>query len=279
MVVDVGEERGFIEILHERRDGENGIEGNRPAGYLGIAGPGVERPAIVGIENQSSSCRRIFQVIDVRASVLEDIRIHARRIAIAGRQAAPHGITERAGYTRRSAFEICITSTDRYASLELVAGFLRRDQDRAGNRVAAVKRALRTFQDFDLLHIHEFFVETVGIRAQYAVDNVGKRGFGVARRHDTADAHLGITDVGGIDDSDVRHQRDEVHRSLDASPFDRLLGKCRDRDRNLLQTFRAFACRDDDLLDAGSTFLGQNGPGRQNGQPEQRYQVFRQGFH
>src|SRR5690606_37883072 len=101
-------------------------------------------------------------------------------------------------------------------SLELVARLLGRDQDRAADRVPAVDRALRALQHLDALHVEELLGELGGIRQQHAVDQDRGRRLAVASLRDAADRQERGALILRLDQRDVRRQRDEILRALDA---------------------------------------------------------------
>ena len=135
------------------------------------------------------------------------------------------------------------------APLELFSGLSRYDRDRAADRVTPVKRALRAAQDFDLLHVDQLLRELRRVRHQHAVYEHRDRHLAVARLRYAADVDEGVARILRLDERDVRRQRDEVTRRLDAGRLDLGSRECPYGNGALLQRLSAFPRRNHDLLD------------------------------
>ena len=137
-------------------------------------------------------------------------------------------------------------------------GFARGHDQRTGDRVSTVQRALRTLHDLDLRDAGQFLVERIRIGLQHAVDHQCKVGLGIPSRVDPADRDLHVARLGGLNLRNTGGQRDEVLRSLDARALDVALRERRDRRGHILDALFALSCRDDDLLESAARLCFQH---------------------
>jgi len=120
--------------------------------------------------------------------------------------------------------------------------------DHARGGVAAEQRSLRPAQHFDLRQVVEFAFEQAGAeqRRIVEVDRGGAvAGHADAQVADPADGEAGRGEV-GLGERDVGKRQLKIGRGLDLLPLERLGRKRTDRDRNVLQRFRAALGGDDD---------------------------------
>src|SRR5690606_37820441 len=87
------------------------------------------------------------------------------------------------------------------------------------------------------------------------------RRLAVASLRDAADRQERGALILRLDQRDVRRQRDEILRALDAGRADVLLAECRHRDRHVLKRFLTPSGSYDDFLEIGSRGLGRGGTG------------------
>ena len=251
----------LIEIRAEERQAgnfEQGVEGDGAA--LGMADPALEirLPVIRDMPDHPPVDIIGTEIVDiplvgisvgeepVRAAVIEGEPSHH---LVADDRAADHGVDHR---------RVVAAIAELRQSLVLVGRRLGRHDDGAGGGVAAVKRALRSLQDFDLLEVEEFTVEAGGVGFLNAVDDEGEAVLRVARPVDAADIDLGVADFRRVgDQADAGGQPDEITRPFDIGPLQRLGVEHADGGGRLGQAFRAPQGRDDDLLRrrAGGTLL------------------------
>ena len=137
--------------------------------------------------------------------------------------------------------------------VELRAPFvarLARGQDQcACECVAAVQRALRSLQDFDLGDARELLVQGLRVGLQHAVDDEREVGLGVAARVDAADVQLHVAGFRRLHGRHARGQRDEVLRPLDACVPDFRGSEGRDRNRHVLDALFALSRGHHDLFE------------------------------
>ena len=131
----------------------------------------------------------------------------------------------------------------------MIGWLLGRDNDRTGECVSAVERALWTLEHLDLRNVGQFLVQGVRIRLQHAVDDEGEVGFRIARSIDAANDDLHVASLGRLHLGDVRGQGDEVLRPFDAGGLDVGGSKNLDGRRHIAEPFRTLAGRDHDLFE------------------------------
>ena len=150
-----------------------------------------------------------------------------------------------------------------YPGVELDLGFVARaprgHDDRAGQRIPAVERALRTFQHFDLRDVRQLLVERIRIGLQYAVHHQREIGFRVAAGIDAADHDLHVAGFGGLHLRHAGRQRDEVLRPLDSRGLDVRAGERLHRRGHVLDELGALARGDHDFRQRGRLRTGIRG--------------------
>ena len=155
-------------------------------------------------------------------------------------------------------------------AFELVGGRLRREVERAAQRVATEIRALRTAQHLDSLHVDQQrvrhtarhrgdaeFIEVVADRVHDGVLAGDEVVDAADRDAETACARLRI-----LGEAHVRRLRQVVRSALDVLALDLLRRERADADRDLLQVLFTALSRDDDFLETAAV-LCLAGDGRE----------------
>lgn len=154
-----------------------------------------------------------------------------------------------------------VARLERGRAAELAARLARDEVDRAGQRIAAVERALRAAQDFDALEVDEVEDGTLHLADVHAVDVHAHRRLpeqGWVGGHRPADGDLGRGRVAGrLADLHVGCNRRQVGHVGDAARFELAFGDRRGGDRHVPQLLGAALRRDLDLLHLA--FVGARG--------------------
>ena len=122
------------------------------------------------------------------------------------------------------------------------------ENDGAGQRIAAIERALRALQHFDLRDVAQLLVERIGVRLQHPVDDQREIGLGVAARVDAANHDLQVAGFGRLHLRNAGRHRDEVGRPVDAGRADIRSREHLDRSRHVHQFFGTLPGGDHDFL-------------------------------
>ncbi len=248
MLIDVLVELRHAEDRRDERQCKGSIEAYRGSIDLTVAKFCVDSEVVSGVPDEAASHAPVLEIIDVRFA--------QKRIAVVAIGIPQIGI-DREGHRviDRSADIACdeIRRVLAEACLDLAAEFLTRiagrDDDGARCGVTAVKRALRAFQDFDLLKVGIFAVQRCRISHQNAIDDQCKAVLGIPCAVDAAYIDLRIGDFGRIDDGDARRQVDEILGALDTRSFDLVPGEHGNGGGDVFQRLCALPCGDNDFLD------------------------------
>ena len=240
MVVYIPVQVGIAQVFRRPRQREYRIEVDCPALDLAVAGNRIHRQPTVGLPDQAPACRGLLRVVDLVIIAGELVVKLPIRLAVKHCQPAIQLVGhQRPADHRLGLFQVVVTQGALGAGLKFLGGALGVDDNRAGDRVASVQGTLGTLQHLDLLHVVQLTIETIGIGDEYAVHDVGEGGFCVAGGVLPADGHLGVAGVGCIHYRHIRCQRYEVLGPVYARALDIAGGKRGDRDRDILQVFRA----------------------------------------
>ena len=138
----------------------------------------------------------------------------------------------------------------------LVARRVGHDADRAADGVRTEQRALRAFQDFDPVHVEQLLVRADGARQVNAVDVDADAGVQVEGKIILANAADRGRENGtvaregraGVEVDARRQVADRTHID-EVAALQSLRGKCRDRDRHVLNILGAALRRHDHFLE------------------------------
>ena len=259
MVVDVFEEGR----VHAGEIGqvEAGVEVDRRARQLGIAALEIESRGVTRLGNDAAVDAVIFLIIHHLGIAEELVAPKAIGGAIIGRQHKADVGTDRPGDIggRFAGGEFAIACLD--GAFEHIAGLDRRHHDCAGSGVAAVERALWTFEHLDLAHRALVLVQLGCIGLQNAVYDQRHRAFGIAGAIEAADVDLGVAGFGRTGhDGHPGGELQEVLGADDAGACQRFGRQDVDSRRHVDQPFAVTPCRYEDfafISDCSSSGLRQ----------------------
>ena len=228
---------------------ERRIKIDRGAGQVGIACLEIDFGRIAQLCYKPAIDRPCFLIIDHFCIVQEPVPVKAVAGVVGTGQHQAGAIADRRRDIGRGLVGIVFCRADLDAAFQHITGLQRLDDDRAGRCVAAVQRALRAFQYFDLAQGALILVELGGVGLENAVDDQRHRAFGIARAVDAANVDLGITGFGGAaDNGHAGGQLDKFIGLLDTGPVEHVLGEHGDRCRHVGQQFVLPAGGDDDHI-------------------------------
>ena len=218
------------------------VERQRGAVEFGIANLGIDLGGAVHPQHHPAIERPAAVVIDHGRIVEEDVAVEPVRPVIHRRDDIARAIAQRPGHVPggRPAVVLAIGGLD--PAGQVIGRLQGLDHDRAGRSVAAIDRALRTLEDFDLAQCALILIELGRVGLENAVDYQRDRAFGIARAVHAADVDLGVARLGRAgDDSDAGRQLGEVLGAGGAGALDRRGGDHGHRGRGILQPFRLAA--------------------------------------
>ena len=218
--VRVEAELVLVDVLVKRRvhgckvgQVERGVERQRCAAELGVAGLDVDLGVGTLADHQAAVDRPVFLVGDGLAAVALVLPEAVGLVIGAGEDEAGV-LTQRTGDVRCAVEGVLLGIGCAHRASERVGRLDRLEHDGAGCRVAAVDGALRTLEQFDLAQRALALVELCGVGLEDAVDDKGDRAFRVARAVDAANVDLGIARLGGAGhDGDAGGEVGEVRRA------------------------------------------------------------------
>ena len=252
--VAVEVERVGVDVFVERRvharevgQRERRVERQRGAVEFRIARLDVQLRGAVHAEHQPPVDRPGAVIVDHLAVVQEDVLVEPVAGVRRARKHEPGAFAERAGQVRRHPDRALLSIRCLDRAGQRFGGLERLDHDRAGGGVAAVDRALGSFEDFDLAQRALVLVELRGVGLENAVDHQRNRAFGIARAVHAANVDLGVAGLRCAGhDGDAGGERHEVLGLGGAGAFERGGGQHRDRGGHILQPLVLPARGDDD---------------------------------
>ena len=216
---------------------------------FGITQLYVELGVLARLDDQAAINVVGFLVIHGLAVAEEDVAEETVAVLEAAAQHQADVLAQRGRDIGRGIPAVLVGIGDLRPAFGHVLGLQRLQHDRAGRGVAAIKRALRTLQDFDLAQRALDLVELGGVGLEDPVNHQRDRAFRIARAVDAADVDLGIAGFGRAgDDRHAGGELGEIVGVLGASVFQRGGRKHRDRGRDILQPLILAAGSDDDGL-------------------------------
>ncbi len=137
--------------------------------------------------------------------------------------------------------------------LFIVGGIRRSQRNHAGGGVFAEEQGLRAFQDLELTQVEESLLDDAALTVVNTIHDHGDRLFDADRRRrgaDAAQSELGAGTVGCPANRKIRRHGRDFLQAGQIFPPDRVAADCRDVDRHVLRTLRAFACGHHDVLES-----------------------------
>ena len=159
----------------KRWNSESCIKVDGATAHIGVPGTEVELKVVTHIPNQTRTCTGVLEIINRSVTAAKAVAVETICLACANRNTSSHVVTHRTTHDRTSLKCIVIPNANSNLCLGFIAGLFGGYKNGTRYRITAVKRALGPFQYLNLLHIEQFFVEAIGVCAQYTIDHIGKR--------------------------------------------------------------------------------------------------------
>ena len=219
--------------------------------------------AAKGFEQQAAGDAGFLEAVDAVVAVVLQVLPLAVGLARVCGDRALDAVREPAAQVDAAVVAVVGAVARLDIGLELFARLARRQDQRAGQRIAAIERALRAFQDFDLGDARKLLVQGLGVGLQHAVDDQREVGLGIAARVDATDVQLHVAGFRRLHGRHAGRQRDEVLRALDAGAPDLGGREGSDRDRHVLDALFALSRGHHDFLELAGLCSLQHGRHRE----------------
>ena len=221
-----------------------------------VAQLGIKLGGITQLGHDATVDVPFLAIVD-HLGVEEGVAIKAVGAAVIPRQDKADARSDRPGDIGIGGRGVDVAIAQRGAAFEVIARLERLHDDRPGGGIAAIERALRPFEHFDLAQRALRLVEHGIVGLENSVDDQRDRTFGVARAVDPADVDLVVAGFGGAgDDRHPGGQLGEILRALDIGIGDRPGVERGDRCRHLAERFIDPPRRDHNLAIAVSGRVG-----------------------